>query len=43
MPRHSHEQKLMFFKKRGEANKAGTYILIGDNIENPLKPIVYVG
>lgn len=35
--------KINVFKKRGEANKAGTYILIGDNIENPLKPIVYVG
>jgi hypothetical protein len=35
--------KINVFKNRAEAKKAGTYILIGDNIENPLKPIVYVG
>lgn len=35
--------KINVFKKREEAKKAGTYILIGDNLENPMKPIVYVG
>lgn len=35
--------KINVFKKRGEANKAATYILIGDNTKNPLKPIIYVG
>lgn len=35
--------KINVFRKREEANKAGTYILIGDNLENPMRPIVYVG
>lgn len=35
--------KINVFRKRVEAKKAGTYILIGDNLENPMKPIVYVG
>lgn len=35
--------KINVFKRREEAKKAGAYILIGDNIVNPLKPIVYVG
>lgn len=35
--------KIRSFKNRNEASKPGIYFLIGDNIENPFKPIVYVG
>lgn len=35
--------KINVFKKREEAKKAGAYILVGDNLVNPLKPRVYVG
>lgn len=35
--------KINVFKLRDEAKKAGAYVLIGDNIENSLKPIIYIG
>lgn len=35
--------KINVFKNRAEAKRPGAYVLIGDNIENPLKPIVYIG
>lgn len=35
--------KLQEFLRRGESKKAGCYILIGDDIDNPDEKRVYIG